>query len=105
MLGTYEQVPDFKMKVSKRWLKDTFETVPKEISGDAIAPYVRGPAMAKVAYRLDRWDKNVKGPMWIVEFFFLERIPKIANLIMGIGSSEEKTVSLFGYWSPRMVSP
>nr|GEV21887.1 hypothetical protein [Tanacetum cinerariifolium] len=39
MLGTYEEKPKMKMKVSKRWLKDTFEAVPEDISEDAIAPY------------------------------------------------------------------
>nr|GEU47302.1 hypothetical protein [Tanacetum cinerariifolium] len=42
MLGTYEEKPKMKMKVTKRWLKDTFEAVPEDISEDVIAPYVRG---------------------------------------------------------------
>nr|GEY08961.1 hypothetical protein [Tanacetum cinerariifolium] len=101
MLGTYEEKPKMKMNVSKGWLKDTFEAVSEDISEDVIAPYVRGYLLYLIGTKvLLNCDKPTYYP-----FFLLERIPNIANLIMRIGSSEEKTVPLFCYWSPRMVSP
>nr|GEV33105.1 serine/threonine-protein phosphatase 7 long form homolog [Tanacetum cinerariifolium] len=140
MLGTYEEKPKMKMKVSKRWLKDTFEAVSEDISEDAIAPYVRGYLLYHIGTKvLPNYDKPTYYSVYWLQFledlspsklndvawgaaalamlhtslgsdgrknfFLLERIPNIANLIMGIGSSEEKTVPLFRYWSPRMVSP
>ena len=40
MFGTYEEEGKMKMKVSKRWLKDTFEAVSENISEGVIAHYV-----------------------------------------------------------------
>ncbi|GKA98146.1 hypothetical protein Tco_0826040 [Tanacetum coccineum] len=67
MLGTYEQEPTFKMKVSKRWLKDTFEAVPKE-NIRQMPSCTLCARTCYVAYCLASVGrKNVKGPMWIVE--------------------------------------
>ncbi|GJR64769.1 serine/threonine-protein phosphatase 7 [Tanacetum coccineum] len=69
MLGTYEQEPKMKMKVSKRWLKDTFEAVSEEISGDAIAPYVRGYLLYLIGTKvLLNCDKPNYYPVYWLQF-------------------------------------
>ncbi|GKE04433.1 serine/threonine-protein phosphatase 7, partial [Tanacetum coccineum] len=69
MLGTYEEEPKMKMKVSKRWLKDTFEAVPEDISEDAIAPYVRGYLLYLIGTKvLPNCDKPTYYPVYWLQF-------------------------------------
>nr|GEV40865.1 hypothetical protein [Tanacetum cinerariifolium] len=100
------------MKVSKRWLKDTFEAVPKDISEDAIAPYDLSPlklndvawgaaalAMLHTSLGSDG-KKNVNGPIWIVEFFFWKKFLILPILLWGLVHLKRKQ-SLFFVTGPH----
>ncbi|PWA92309.1 serine/threonine-protein phosphatase 7 [Artemisia annua] len=103
MLGTYDEEGKMKMKVSKRWLKDTFEAVPENISEDVIAHYVRGYLMYLIGTKiLPNCDLPTHYPVYWLKFLKDLSPSKLIDVVWGaaalamlhtsLGSDKRKNV-------------